>query len=130
MTAALTFARQALEAEGYTVVRSLAGVRPIDLVAWRERELRFILVRQVRQHPPAAGVAARFAPEIAVLRGFPPPPTVSPVQRSSGSAIDSRASGDTGSSRAGSWNSIKHGQAPASRDTNRRFLGGAVRSIG
>lgn len=73
MTAARTFARQALEADGFTVVRSASGPRPIDLVAWRERELRFILVRRVRQHRPAAGVAARFAPELAALRGFPLP---------------------------------------------------------
>ncbi|KAF5061132.1 hypothetical protein DSECCO2_318380 [anaerobic digester metagenome] len=73
VTAARTFARHALETDGYAVVRTASGTRPADQVAWRERELRFILVRRVRQHCPASGVAARFAPEIAALRGFPLP---------------------------------------------------------
>lgn len=73
MTAARTFARQALEAEGFAVVRSANGARPVDLVAWRERDLRFIIVRRVRQHRPAPAVATRFAPELAALRALPLP---------------------------------------------------------
>jgi len=73
LTAARTFAQQALEADGYTVVRSASGTRTVDLVAWQAQKVRFILVRRVREHRPASVVAVRFAAEIATLREIPLP---------------------------------------------------------
>lgn len=60
-------AREALEGEGYTVVRSAASKGPFDLVAFNAERVRFVQVKRVK--------GGRLPPkEAGALRSVPVPP--------------------------------------------------------
>lgn len=59
--------RALLEAQGYTVIRSAASKTPIDLVAWRDSDIRLIQVKRASNRGILSDAKYHFKKDAAAI---------------------------------------------------------------